>query len=84
MSTLQNIRHMLEMKGFKNPIIYPVSARAGYLAKQFQVNRLTKLEERELYNYVDKFDQMCLGDYYTKEFSNIKIKDSEKEEIGWI
>jgi len=51
---------MLKEKGFKNPIICPVLLKAGYLAKQFQIGKFTRYEERELYNYVDKFEQMKL------------------------
>jgi GTPase Era involved in 16S rRNA processing len=70
----------LKKKGFKNPIVCPVSARAGYLAKQFTSTKLSKSEERELYNYVDKFEQMKLSDYYEEYFPNIVIEDKEQEE----
>lgn len=71
---------VLKKKGFKNPVICPVSARAGYLAKRFQVEKLSKSDERELYNFVDKFDAMGLIDYYKKAFKNIHIDDSDAEE----
>lgn len=72
---------MLKQKGFKMPIICPVSSRAGYLAKQFKVGKLSKSEERELYNYVDKFEQMKLVDYYDKMFKDIVVEDAENEEV---
>ena len=70
----------LKKKGFKNPIVCPVSARAGYLAKLFLSTQLSRSEERELYNYVDKFEQMKLVDYYRDNFPRIVIEDKEPEE----
>lgn len=70
----------LKRKGFKNPIVCPVSARAGYLAKQFEQVGLSRSEERELYNYVDKFEKMDLPKFYLKAFPKITIDDSSKEE----
>lgn len=74
-------KEYLKRKGFKNPIVCPVSARAGYLAKQFEQSGLSRSEERELYNYVDKFEKMNLEHYYLKEFPQIKIEDHPREEI---
>ena len=71
---------VLKKKGFKNPVICPVSARAGYLAKRFQTEKLSKSDERELYNFIDKFEKMKLTDYYKKAFKNIQVVDSETEE----
>ncbi|MBE6061162.1 MAG: hypothetical protein E7215_13460 [Clostridium sulfidigenes] len=78
--TIHRQTEYLTKKGFKNPIVCPVSARAGYLAKQFSSGTLTRSEERELYNYVDKFEQMRLVEYYKKSFPAIEIDDSEQEE----
>jgi len=78
------IRHQIEYlkkKGFKNPIVCPISARAGYLAKRFGEGGLSRTEQRELYNFVDKFEQMNLPAYYKKVFKNMKITNSEKEEV---
>lgn len=71
----------LKRKGFKAPVVCPVSARAGYLAKQFEQVELSRSEERELYNYVDKFDQMNLSGYYSKTFPQIKIENHPREEV---
>ena len=76
--------NILKEKGFKNPIVCPVSSRAGYLAKQFEKDNLTRSERRELYNYVDKFDQMELPAYYQKNFKYIKVADRESEELQLI
>ena len=61
-------------------MVCPVSARAGYLAKQFTATQLSRSEKRELYNYVDKFEQMKLDDYYEEYFPKIVIEDKEHEE----
>lgn len=71
----------LKSKGFENAIVCPVSARAGYLAKQIEQCELSRSEERELYNYVDKFNKMKLTNYYSRMFPQIKIDDNHKEEI---
>lgn len=70
----------LKKKGFKNPIVCPVSARAGYLTKQYEQANLSKSDERELYNYIDKFEKMNLDIYYENELRMEKIDDAENEE----
>lgn len=79
-SIINRQAEVLKKKGFKDPVICPVSARAGYLAKRFRVERLSKSDERELYNFVDKFEKMRLTDYYKKAFKNIQVADSDTEE----
>lgn len=71
----------LKSKGFKNPVVCPASARAGYLSKQSQRGTLTRSEERELYNFVDKFNKMNLDKYYQKALPHIRIEDNPAEEI---
>lgn len=70
----------LRKKGFKYPIVCPVSSKAGYLAKRFSAGELSRIEKRELYNYIDKFEKMGLTEYYAKIFPGIKIADSSIEE----
>lgn len=79
MSAIKKQYEYIESKGFKNPIVCPVSSRAGYIAKISKYGKLSRVENRELYNYIDKFEQMKLMDYYNKHFPNIKIKDSKDE-----
>ena len=79
-SILERQREYLKRKGFKNPIVCPVSARAGYLAKLFDKEQLSKSEKRELYNYVDKFEQVNLPYYYRKYFKNIRVQNTKQEE----
>lgn len=80
-SIISRQRKYLIRKGFRNPVICPISARAGYLAKKYNQIGLTRSEKRELYNYVDKFEMMNLSTYYSKVLPKIKIKDNTKEEI---
>ena len=70
----------LKKKGFQNPMVCPVSSKAGYLAKMYAQGTLSRSQERELYNYIDKFEQMNLAGYYAEKFPNIKVQDAEKEE----
>lgn len=67
-------------KGFKNPILCPVSARAGYLAKKYEQSDLSRSEKREMYNYIDKFEKMDLDTYFEKTLGMKKIADEENEE----
>lgn len=71
----------LKKKGFRNPLVCPVSAKAAFLAKKSQKESLSKLERRELNCMEDKFAQMKLVDYYQKYYPNIIIEDSEEEDI---
>lgn len=71
---------MLKEKGFENPIVCPVSSRAGYLAKRYASSKFSRFEELEFYNYIDKFNQMKLDDYYTKAFKDIVVEDAEYAE----
>ncbi len=70
----------LEAKGFHEPLVCPVSARAGFLAKKAKEEELGRMEQRELNNMVDKFEQMNIVDYYTKYYPDLAIPDSEDEE----
>lgn len=71
---------LLKKKGFKDPMVCPVSSRAAYLSKQFLTSELSRTEERELYNFVDKFNQMNLPEYYGAAFKGISVADCVREE----
>ena len=79
-ATIRRQTEYLKEKGFSSPVVCPVSARAGYLSKQFSNSGLSRNEERELYNFVDKFEKMNLTEYYSQNFKKIQIPDAEKEE----
>ena len=61
---IENQRRFLVSKGFRNPIICPVSARAAYLVKKSEHEELNRIERREMDAYIDKFDQHSLATYY--------------------
>ncbi len=79
-SLLENQRRYLENKGFKNPLICPISSIAAYLSKMSGKTDLKRLEKRELYALVDKFEQMQLQKYYNKNYPHIRIKNASSEE----
>ena len=70
----------LESKGFHNPLICPVSAKAGFLSKKAQQEELSKLERRELNCLEDKLEKMKVPAYYAKYFSDIQIADHSDED----
>lgn len=76
---LKQIRR-LEAKGFHDPLVCPVSARAGFLAKKAEEEEPGRMERRELNNMVDKFEQMNIVDYYTKYYPELVLPDSEDED----
>lgn len=69
----------LKQKGFRAPIICPVSARAAYLAKKSKKEQLSRLERRELESYSDKFAQRGLPEYYEDEMGCPPISDTGDE-----
>lgn len=79
-AVVENQREYLKKKGFKNPMVCPISARAGYLSKRVKNGNLSQIEKRELYSYVDKFAEMGLPLYYEKNFSKIRVEDTLDEE----
>ena len=68
----------LKKKGFKKPVVCPISSKAGYLAKQFDVRSFSESEIFELYNYIGKFERMKLSKYYKKYFCDIEVKDEQE------
>ncbi len=70
----------LRENGFSRPLICPVSARAAFLAKQFQYGLLTRTEQRELYRDIEKFAAMNLPEYYAKAFPQVQITNRKQEE----
>ena len=72
-------RDFLKEKGFKAPIICPVSAQAAYFAKKGKKEQLSRLERRELESYSDKFAQSGLPEYYENEMECPPIPDTGDE-----
>lgn len=73
------IQYIKSDLGFKEPIVCPVSARAGYLARISQYENLSKIENGELNGYIDKFSQMNVKEYYKQYYPTIVIEDSWQE-----
>lgn len=80
-SLLDVVRHQkefLESQGFKDPIVCPVSAQAAFLSKKSQQEKLSRLERRELDNYIDRFSQSSLRAYYERELGCAPILTGRK------
>lgn len=76
---IENQRRFLCAKGFKNPIICPVSSRAAFLAKKSRVEGLDRIERREMNHYIDKFELNSMADYYENILHCSKIANSNDE-----
>ncbi len=81
LKAVEKIGEYIKSKGFKKPNVCPVSSYAAYLSKISQDKQLSRVEKRELYNMIDKFEKMKLTEYYSKYFPTIKIDDVENEEM---
>ena len=75
-------RRYLEGNGFENPLICPLSAKAGYFSKQYQNRALSCLKNMELHCLIGSMSRFDLPGYYEKNF-DIKIPDfvTEKEQL---
>lgn len=76
---IENQRRFLCSKGFKKPIICPVSARAAFLAKKSQQEELSRIERRETDNYIDKFVLNSMAGYYENTLHCSTITNSNDE-----
>lgn len=82
LDSIEGQRKFLISKGFKNPIICPVSSRAAYLVKKNKQEELSRLERREMENYMDKFEQQSLSEYYEKQLKCSPIStDNETDAL---
>lgn len=80
LAIMEGVRNYVIQKGFENPIICPASSLAGFLVKNFRLQKLNRIDERRLYNLVDKFAKMNLVDYYQKYFKFVKFQPQNSEE----
>lgn len=69
LDVIERQRKFLISKGFKNPVICPVSSRASLLAKKSRTEGLSRIEQREFDNYMDKFEQQSLQNYYVEKLN---------------
>lgn len=61
---IERQKNFLTEKGFKKPLICPISARAAYLIEMSKTNELSRIERREIDNLMDKFERQRLSEYY--------------------
>ncbi len=64
LDSIERQRKFLVSKGFKKPLICPVSSRAAYLVKKSKAEEFSRIERREMENFMDKFERQRLSDYY--------------------
>lgn len=64
LDSIESQRKFLASKGFKHPVICPVSSRAAYLVKKSKREELSRMERREMENYMDKFETQSLAGFY--------------------
>lgn len=76
---IENQRQYLLSKGFKNPIICPVSSRAAFLVKKSQQEELGRIEKHELNNFMDKFELNSMAGYYENNLHCLAIANSNDE-----
>ncbi len=79
--TLKRAKAYLEQHGFQEPMVCPVSAKAGYLAKKSLQTELSQIQRMELMNLAGKFKRMHLPEYYEEHFPEICVEDREQEEL---
>ena len=71
----------LEGMGFKSPVVCPVSAAAAVLAqKSLSGAQLSKLEKRQLDNYIIDFEQSNLSAFYKNNFADLSLSSPENDE----
>ena len=76
---IENQRRFLNSKGFKNPIICPVSSRAAFVVKKSQKEELNRIESREMNICIDKFELNSMADYYENILRCSPIENSKDE-----
>lgn len=65
--SIEGQKKFLTSKGFKKPLICPVSSRAAYLVKKSKMEALSKTERSEMKDYIDEFESQSLADYYEEK-----------------
>ena len=76
---IEDQRRFLCSKGFQHPLICPVSARAAFLAKKSQQEELSRIEQREINSFIDKFELIDLPGYYENQLQCSAISNSNNE-----
>lgn len=82
-AVIERQRKFLISKGFKDPIICPVSSRAAFLAKKSRAEGLSRIEQREIDNYMDKFGYQSLQRYYVEKL-NCRPEPTINDEVQML
>jgi len=77
--SINNLRKELKIYGFKNPVVYPVSASVAYLSKKSMFNiELTTNESKKLATYESFFN----GPYYDlSQYYNFPEKEEVRQSL---
>lgn len=84
LDSIESQRNFLISKGFKDPLICPVSSRAAYLVKKSKIQELSKMERREMENFMDKFELERLSDYYENNLGCPHISSDNEEDMLFV
>lgn len=79
--SIERQKRFLISKGFKNPLICPVSSRAAYLAKKRKSEELSRIEHSELEILKYKFERERLDKYYEEKLGCPHILTDNKEDV---
>ena len=58
----------IKSKGFADPMICPLSAKVGYMAKRARHNKFSRADERQMLYWADDLAKMDLANYYRQKF----------------
>lgn len=84
LDTIESQRRFLMSKGFKNPLICPVSSRAAYLVRKSRMEEFSRIERREMENFMDKFEKEHLSDYYENNLGCPHISTDNEEDALFV
>ncbi len=76
---IEDQRKYLEDVGFKNPVICPVSSKAGFLCKQLSDREPSRQEEMELISMKSRLKETDLSKYYRRMFPEITFEENGNE-----
>ena len=82
--SIEGQRKFLVSKGFKNPLICPVSSRAAYLVKKSKREELSRIELGEMENYMDKYETQSLADYYEEKLGCPHISSNNEVDALFV
>lgn len=80
LDSIENQKKYLISKGFKDPVICPISSYAAYLVKKSKNEELSRIERREMGIYLDKFEENSLAHYYEEELGCPHISTTNEED----